>query len=431
LELDRVKERERVILVGIYGRDVERETAEEHLAELALLTDTAGGIPVGTVLQQRLKPDVATYVGKGKLDDIVRLAGETQAEVVIFDDDLSPSQARNIHNHTKKKVLDRSGLILDIFAARAKSAAAKTQVELAQLEYLLPRLTRYWSHLERQTGGIGTRGPGETQLETDRRLIGKRIALLEEKLEKLERQRTTQRSGRAERLRVALVGYTNAGKSSLMNALTDAGVYAEDKLFATLDATTRQMKIGASTYLLSDTVGFIRKLPHGLVESFKSTLDEINESDVLLHVVDAATVVRDENMSVVQETLKEIGAGEKPSILVMNKIDALPDREALSDLMAHYPDAVFVSATRFIGLDTLRHQIVKTLADFWVDAAISLPFDRYDLVSRLKRSADILEEKIEQDGYHFRFRMGREDHARFVIYAKNAISPQSTAAAEP
>lgn len=427
MELDRVKERERVILVGIYGSNLDREQAEEHLDELGLLTETAGGIPVARVLQQRDKPSVATYVGKGKLDEIVQIAGEKQAQVIIFDDDLSPSQARNIYQHTKRKVLDRSGLILDIFAARAKSSAAKTQVELAQLEYLLPRLTRYWSHLERQTGGIGTRGPGETQLETDRRLISKRIALLKEKLEKLEKQRSTQRSGRAERPRVALVGYTNAGKSSLMNALTSAGVYAEDKLFATLDATVRQLRIGSSTFLLSDTVGFIRKLPHGLIESFKSTLDEINESDVLLHVVDASSATRDENINVVQDTLAEIGAAEKPVILVMNKIDALQGEMAISDLMIRYPEAIFVSATRFIGLEVLKENIKTQFQSAWAEGEIQIPFHRYDLVNRLKNIADILQERIEQDGYHFSYRMARAEQERFVRYAGNELGAETPA----
>lgn len=283
--LDDVKnsdiERERVILVGLYGPETTRFQAEEYLDELAMLADTAGGITVEKVLQNRTRPDVSTYIGAGKLKELNRMMEEKKIDTVIFDDDLSPTQIRNVENGTDAKVLDRSALILDIFASRAKTAAAKTQVELAQLQYLLPRLTRYWTHLSRQKGGIGTKGPGETQIETDRRLIGRRIATLKEKLEKLEKQRHTQRKAREGMVRISLVGYTNAGKSTLMNALTETGVLAENRLFATLDSTVRRHELENHSVLLSDTVGFIRKLPHNLVESFKSTLDEVAEADIL------------------------------------------------------------------------------------------------------------------------------------------------------
>lgn len=413
MENERVNEKEKAILVGIYGPQLERDLASEHLEELALLTITAGGEPVTRVLQQRFAPNVATYVGKGKLEEIAQIAESEKADLLIFDDDLSPSQAKNINRITKLKVLDRSGLILDIFAARAKTNAAKLQVELAQLEYLLPRLSRYWTHLERQSGGIGSKGPGETQLETDRRLITKRVAWLKEKLEKLDRQRATQRSGRVDRLRISLVGYTNAGKSSLMNSLTGAGVYAEDKLFATLDATVRQFKISTFTYLLSDTVGFIRKLPHGLIESFKSTLDEINESDLLLHVVDASAAALQENIDVVGATLEEIGAGDKPTLLVFNKIDRIPDAETMNDLMVRFPGAVCISALRNIGLDDLKVSITAKMEHLWTRQEAVVPFERYDVVSWLRASADISREWIEQDGYHFQYRIGTGEEEKF------------------
>lgn len=275
------KERERVILVGIYGTELRKDEADEHINELEMLADTAGGVTVHKILQNRDRPDTRSYIGKGKLSELSGIVKSMKADAVIFDDDLSPTQIRNIERSAQTKIIDRSGLILDIFASRAQTAASKTQVELAQLQYLLPRLTRYWTHLSRQKGGIGTKGPGETQIETDRRLIGKRIATLKDKLEKLDKQRTTQRKRREETTRIALVGYTNVGKSSLMNALTATDVLAENRLFATLDSTVRKHKIDNHPVLISDTVGFIRKLPHHLIESFKSTLDEIREADIL------------------------------------------------------------------------------------------------------------------------------------------------------
>src|SRR6056297_3889894 len=286
-----------------------------------MLSETAGAKTVDKELQNRPHPDPTTYIGKGKLHQLKQQVAEKNADILIFDDELSATQIRNIEKSTKVKVLDRSGLILDIFASRAKTAAAKTQVELAQLQYLLPRLTRFWTHLSRQKGGIGTKGPGETQIETDRRLIGKRIATLKEKLDKLDTQRTTQRKGREETVRVALVGYTNAGESTLMNELTDTDVLAEDKLFATLDSTVRRLELENHEVLLSDTVGFIRKLPHNLIESFKSTLDEVREADVLLHVIDASGKMVEDYIEVVNDTLEEMGIHQSKKMLVFNKID--------------------------------------------------------------------------------------------------------------
>src|SRR5690625_3618398 len=300
-----------------------RWQASEHLDELELLAISAGAVTGGKVLQNRIHPDPATYVGKGKLDELAQMAAGRSIDVVIFDDDLSPTQVRNIEKGLKRKILDRSGLILDIFASRAKTAAAKTQVELAQLQYLLPRLTRFWSHLSRQEGGIATKVPGETQIETDRRLIGRRISQIKDRLEKLDRQRTTQRKGRSGVPRVSLVGYTNAGKSTLMNTLTESWVLTEDKLFATLDATVRKLSLKNHDVLLSDTVGFIRKLPHHLIESFKSTLDEVRDADILLHVVDASGRMIEEYIDVVDSTLKDLNIGDYKKILVFNKIDLM------------------------------------------------------------------------------------------------------------
>ncbi|MDZ7758167.1 GTPase HflX [Rhodohalobacter sp.] len=341
--------KEKAVLVGIYGADTPRWLAEEYLEELELLADTAGADTVEKVLQNRPHPDPTTFVGTGKLRELKSIVSEKNADVLIFDDDLSPTQIRNIEKTVDNKVLDRSGLILDIFASRAKTAASKTQVELAQLQYLLPRLTRFWTHLSRQTGGIGTKGPGETQIETDRRLIGKRISTLKDKLEKLDRQRTTQRKNREGIDRVSLVGYTNAGKSTLMNALTDTDVLAEDRLFATLDSTVRRLEVEDHEILLSDTVGFIRKLPHNLIESFKSTLDEVRDADILMHVVDASSKLLEDYIDVVNDTLEELEIEGKKMVLVLNKIDRLEPNELIG-LKKEYPGAVFVSAARGIGL---------------------------------------------------------------------------------
>jgi len=329
--------------VGVYGPETVRMQAEDYIDELAMLTKTAGGVTVEKILQNRTKPDSSTYVGKGKLRELKQIAANRNIDTIIFDDDLSPTQIRNVEKETKAKVLDRSGLILDIFAGRAKTSAAKTQVELAQLQYLLPRLTRFWSHLSRQQGGIGTRGPGETQIETDRRLVDKRIATLKDKLEKLDRQRKTQRKGRSGMTRVSLVGYTNAGKSTLMNALTDTKVLAENRLFATLDSTVRKFELDSYEILLSDTVGFIRKLPHNLIESFKSTLDEVRESDILLHVVDASANVIEDYIEVVEETLEELEVEDKKLLMVFNKVDSI-EPQRIAELKAAYPEAVFISA---------------------------------------------------------------------------------------
>jgi GTP-binding protein HflX len=316
------EKQETAILIGVITKDQTKEQSIEYLEELEFLAETAGAKTLKKFVQKLDRADSKTFVGSGKMEEIEAYVKEFEVDMVIFDDDLTPSQLRNIEKILDCKILDRSNLILDIFAARAQTAHAKTQVELAQYQYLLPRLTRMWTHLQKQKGGIGMKGPGETEIETDRRIIRDKISLLKKKLESIDKQMATQRGNRGQLVRVALVGYTNAGKSTIMNLVSKTKVFAEDKLFATLDTTVRKVVFQNVPFLLSDTVGFIRKLPHQLVESFKSTLDEVREADILLHVVDITHPHFEEHIQVVNETLKEIKAADKTVILVFNKIDA-------------------------------------------------------------------------------------------------------------
>lgn len=313
---------ETAILIGIIDQYQDAGTLAEYLQELAFLTETAGAIPEKTFVQKLDYPNPRTFVGSGKLLEIREYVTLNNIDLVIFDDELTPSQLRNLERELNCRILDRTNLILDIFARRAQTAHAKTQVELAQYEYLLPRLTRMWTHLERQRGGIGLRGPGETEIETDRRIIRDKIAKLKEDLKRIDKQKSVQRKNRGKLVRVALVGYTNVGKSTLMNVVSKSDIFAENKLFATLDTTVRKVVIGNLPFLLSDTVGFIRKLPHTLVESFKSTLDEVRESDILLHIVDISHPNFEEQIDIVNQTLHEIDARHKPTYIVFNKIDA-------------------------------------------------------------------------------------------------------------
>lgn len=362
----------RAILVALADSKTPPEQTVEHLDELAFLAETAHIQAIGRFVQKLPHPDVRTFVGKGKLEEIKQLAFREDVDNLIFDDDLSPSQLRNLEKELnpanredyKVRVYDRSLLILDIFLMRAQTAQAKTQVALAMNQYLLPRLTRMWTHLERQRGGTGSRGgAGEKEIETDRRIIKNQISVLKEDLKKIDKQRITQRKSRLSSVRVALVGYTNVGKSSLMNVLSKADVKAENKLFATVDATVRKVVIGDIPFLLSDTVGFIRKLPHHLIESFKSTLDEVREADILLHVVDAAHPFHDNHIEVVRQTLAEIGAGNIPTVLVLNKIDLLIKEEVDFDQLKGYyrekdfEDVVFVSALSKENLQQFRQII--------------------------------------------------------------------------
>ena len=376
---------ETAILVGIILPQDSEEKEQEYLEELAFLVDTAGGVVKEVFTQKLHHPDRATFVGSGKLDEIKAYVEAEEIDIVVFDDELSPSQLRNIEKELKVKILDRSNLILDIFARRAKTAQAKTQVELAQLQYLLPRLTRMWTHLERQRGGIGMRGPGESQIESDRRMILNKISLLKDRLKAIDKQAETQRKNRGQLIRVALVGYTNVGKSTIMNMISKSDVFAENKLFAMLDTTVRKVVIENLPFLLSDTVGFIRKLPHHLVECFKSTLDEVREADVLLHVVDISHPSFEDHIRAVNETLEELGALDKPVITVFNKIDAYrgepeerrdPDAEAseteevrpvsLDDFKRswmgrHNSPAVFISATDKTNVDEFRKLLYDTV----------------------------------------------------------------------
>ena len=410
--LDEVKnsdiEKEKVLLVGIYGLSSEKFQAQEHLEELALLTCTAGGIPLAKILQQRNRPDVNSYVGKGKLNEINGQINALGVKTIIFDDDLSPTQIRNIEKVTDAKVLDRSALILDIFASRAQTAAAKTQVELAQLQYLLPRLTRYWTHLSRQSGGIGTKGPGETQIETDRRIISKRIGVLKSKLEKLDKQRTTQRKSRDQMTRVSLVGYTNAGKSTLMNALTNSCVFAENQLFATLDSTVRRHQLKSQEILLSDTVGFIRKLPHHLVQSFKSTLDEVREADLLIHLVDGSSKMVHEYIEVVEQTLKELKSNKKQTLLVLNKVDRIDD-EQHEMLRAEYPSALFISSVRGIGLSQLEEAIEQKIESKYRQVDLDIPIQAYRAVAFIHQCANVENEKYTGEYVHISCRIDEKD----------------------
>jgi len=369
---------ETAVLVSVITPNVTETKAKEYLEELEFLVKTAGGETRGTFMQKLGFPDRATFVGSGKLEEIKAFVEAEEIDIVVFDDELSPSQLRNIEKELKRKILDRSNLILDIFARHAKTAQAKTQVELAQLQYLLPRLTRMWTHLERQRGGIGMRGPGESQIETDRRIILDKISLFKERLKAIDKQNETQRKNRGEMIRVALVGYTNVGKSTIMNMISKSDVLIENKLFATLDTTVRKVVIDNLPFLLSDTVGFIRKLPHHLVECFKSTLDEVREADVLIHVVDISHPNFEDHIQAVNETLKDLKALDKPVITVFNKIDlykpAIEEGQdgeeievTLDDFrnswMAKNADpAVFLSATNKTNIEEFR----KTLYDIVV-----------------------------------------------------------------
>ena len=353
---------ERIVLVGIITPDETEAQEKEYLAELAFLVETAGGTCIHQFTQKVQRPDIRTYVGKGKLEEICEYVKAEEADIVVFDDELSPSQLRNIEFELKCRVMDRSSLILDIFAKRAQSAQAKTQVELAQCQYMLPRLKRLWTHLERQKGGIGMRGPGESQIETDKRIILQKITLLKEKLEIIDKQNETQRKNRNELIRVALVGYTNVGKSTIMNMLSKSEVFAENKLFATLDTTVRKVVIANLPFLLSDTVGFIRKLPHHLVECFKSTLSEVQEADILMQVVDISHPSFEEQISVVNETLKDLKVLDKPMIMVFNKVDAFYSEDvemSISDFEKSWigktnTPAIFISALNKSNLESFR-----------------------------------------------------------------------------
>jgi GTPase len=383
-EKTNLKRPERAVLAGVVSSREDKRRIEEYLDELAFLVDTAGGVVVERFVQTLEYPDPRTFMGSGRLQHMAEYIKEHEIDLLVFDDELSPSQMRNIEKVAGCRILDRNNLILDIFAKRARTANARVQVELAQYEYLLPRLTRLWTHLERQRGGIGMRGPGEREIETDRRVIRQKIALLKEKLKEIDKQKSTQRKNRQDMARVALVGYTNVGKSTLMNALAKADVFAEDKLFATLDTTVRKVVIENLPFLLADTVGFIRKLPHALVDSFKSTLDETREADILLHIIDISHPGFEDQINVVNQTLQEIGAGDKRMIYLFNKIDAYTWEEkepddltppternvSLEELKASWmaqanQPALFISAKHRTHFDELRNTLYQEIVQVY------------------------------------------------------------------
>ncbi len=400
--------RERAILVGLVTPSARRANVEDYLGELQLLAESAGAVVVHQLLQERQRIDPATFIGSGKAEELAYLVEQHNIDIVIFDDDLSSVQVRNLERMIGCKIMDRSGIILDIFASRARTSEAKAQVELAQLQYMLPRLTRQWTHLSKQFGGIGTKGPGETQIETDRRAIRAKISHLNTRLNRIGQEREEQRKGRDKLPRVALVGYTNAGKSTILNWFTKADVLVEDRLFATLDSTVRAVKLTRThRILLSDTVGFIRKLPHHLVASFKSTLDEVREADILLHVVDISHALFADQIAVVNETLEEIGVHGKPTILVFNKIDRMDNRGALASLAATYPNAVFVAAARGINMGGLEAALTQILDADITEETLVLTQRDYPLISRIHSLAEIIEKTYDENGVTIRFRMNR------------------------
>jgi GTP-binding protein HflX len=382
IEKQKIKDDERAVLIGLVQKDQTLEQVEEYLDELAFLAETAGAITVKRFTQKLLRPDSKTFVGKGKLEEIKNYLIGKNIGLVVFDDELTGSQIINIETELKTKTLDRSDLILDIFARRARTAQAKVQVELAQYQYILPRLKGMWKHLERQGGGIGSRGPGETEIETDRRIVKDKISLLRKRLQEIDKQSFTQRKERGEFIRVALVGYTNVGKSTLMTLLSKSEVFAENKLFATLDTTTRKVVFENTPFLLSDTVGFIRKLPHHLVESFKSTLDEVREADILLHVVDTSHLKYEEQIGVVNKTLQDLKAFEKPILTIFNKMDLYEQKyfdEWLDDSVKEQlrrelkerweeetnNNCVFISAIERQNIDLLRETIMEKVREMY------------------------------------------------------------------
>ncbi len=390
-------------------RSLARHSIDEHLEELGRLADTAGADVVGELTQQLDRPNPKTYLGKGKIDELRQALDDKSATLVLFDDELSPAQGKNIEDALGMRVMDRAELILDIFATRARSSEAKMQVELAQLNYMLPRLTRMWTHLEKFRGGIGMRGPGETQLETDRRLINHRIRVLKERLTDVQRQRETQRQSRRETFRASLVGYTNAGKSSVLRGLAGGDVFVEDRLFATLDPLTREVDLGENNHvLLTDTVGFIRKLPHHLVASFRATLEEVKDADLLLHVIDASHPTWEEHRLVVDQVLQELGALDRPVLHVFNKTDALEDADfvALQQRVTNLlPNSVFGSAIADAGLEPLKRALLARVRDARPMVDVRLPASAGRLLAELHRAGEVVEQHMDGEEIVVRARL--------------------------
>ena len=414
---DTERPRERAVLVGVHLPEAMSGGlgGDADLPELAQLADTAGADVVGFVEQRRHRPAPGTFLGKGKLLELQEAVEQTEATLVIFDNDLSPAQGRNLEKAVDVNVLDRTELILDIFAEHAQTKQARLQVELAQLQYLLPRLTRLWSHLERQAGGIGTRGPGETQLETDRRLLNRRIAQLGRALKDIETTRQTQSRSRSELYKAALVGYTNAGKSTLMNGVTGAGVYVQDQLFATLDATTRRVDTDERRrFLLTDTVGFIRRLPHHLVESFKATLQEVREADLMVHVVDAGSEDPQHQIDSVNRVLREIVPEEKPTLLVFNKIDQV-DRDLFENRYRRlYPEAIFIDGRSDVGAGALRDAICARLLGGESIHTLELPISNLQCLGAFHRTGSVLDQTFGPNTCRVTLRLKPEELNRLL-----------------
>jgi GTP-binding protein HflX len=402
--------KERAILVALNTKDINKELVEEHLTELEELAFTAGAETIIKIIQDKYSIDPAYYIGRGKADELAALADSNDINLVIFDDDLSPVQLRNLENLVKRKIIDRSGLILDIFASRAKTKEAKTQVELAQLQYMLPRLTRAWTHLSKQYGGIGTKGPGETQIETDRRIIRTRISHLKEKLDKIELQRETQSKGRKDFIRISLVGYTNAGKSTLFNLITKSGVLAENRLFATLDSTTRSLDIGISQkLLLSDTVGFIRKLPPNLIASFKSTLKEVRDADIILHVIDISHPYFEDHINVVEQTLKDLGADKKSELKLFNKIDIVSDKNRIGYVRNKFDNAVIISAERGINISKFKEKLISLVNETYVEENIDLDLADSKTAAKIHSMAEVISTNYDESLIHITYKTNREN----------------------
>jgi len=401
---------ERAMLVALMTKALDKELVEEHLTELEELSLTAGAETILKVTQQKSSVDPAYYIGKGKAEELKQLIEMNDINLVIFDDDLTPIQLRNLEKLFERKIVDRSGLILDIFASRAKTKEAKTQVELAQLQYMLPRLTRAWTHLSKQYGGIGTKGPGETQIETDRRIIRTRISLLKSKLEKIESQRITQSQGRKDFTKISLVGYTNAGKSTLFNLLTRSDVFAEDKLFATLDSTTRTFELGQNQkLLLSDTVGFIRKLPPHLIASFKSTLKEVKEADIILHIIDFSNPYYEDHIQVVEDTLKELNCEKKILLKIFNKIDLVNDRGKINLVRNKYDSAIIISAQRGINITALKDKLTDLAEETFVEEDIDLEIADSKAAAAIHSLAEVLNKKYDENSVHITYRTNKEN----------------------
>ncbi|GBD89673.1 GTPase HflX [bacterium BMS3Abin04] len=404
---------ERAILIAVKTRDISKERVAEYLNELEMLTATAGGETIIKIIQERSRVDPAYFIGKGKAEEIAELAELNDISLIIFDDDLNSTQVRNLERLIDRKILDRSGLILDIFASHAKTRQAKTQVELAQLQYMLPRLTRAWTHLSKQYGGIGTKGPGETQIETDRRIIRTRIAKLKEKLVKIDSQQTTKSLARKNHIKVSLVGYTNAGKSTLINRLTKADVLVENKLFATLDSTTRSLALGKNKELLiSDTVGFIRKLPHHLVASFKSTLDVVREADFILHVIDISNPFFEDHIKIVEKTLKELHCEKKPQIKVFNKVDLLENKSVIKYVNNKFAQCIVISAERGMNIKKLETLLLDLYEHNFVEKTIKLPITNSKLISKIHKLAEVISINYEDDLCKIKYKTSIENNNR-------------------